>query len=179
MIFYEDTLSEQLRIETAIKKYGYAPEHNFWWYQCQAEEGSKNIFAESKDGSGLFNIEEKNKKGCTVFSSPIAGPANRIPVIIEYLTSIFQSGKIEKVTLELEDELYKNFSVQTRLQDYRDVKEKFNHIVSLGMFEHVGYKNYRAYNYRPLQKSQNRAHNSTNGHPNISSGQIDAVANRL
>ena len=35
--------------------------------------------------------------------------------------------------------------VETRLQDYRDVDEKFDHIVSLGMFEHVGYKNYRTY----------------------------------
>lgn len=35
--------------------------------------------------------------------------------------------------------------VEIRLQDYRDVDEKFDHIVSLGMFEHVGYKNYRTY----------------------------------
>lgn len=35
--------------------------------------------------------------------------------------------------------------VEIRLQDYRDVNEKFDHIISLGMFEHVGYKNYRAY----------------------------------
>lgn len=32
--------------------------------------------------------------------------------------------------------------VEIRLQDYRDVKEKFDRIVSVGMFEHVGYKNY-------------------------------------
>ena len=36
--------------------------------------------------------------------------------------------------------------VELRYQDYRDIKnEKFDHIVSLGMFEHVGYKNYRTY----------------------------------
>ena len=43
---------------------------------------------------------------------------------------------------ELADKLYKNLSVETRLQDYRDISEKFNHIVSLGMFEHVGVRNY-------------------------------------
>ena len=32
--------------------------------------------------------------------------------------------------------------VEIRLQDYRDVNEKFDRIVSLGMFEHVGPKNY-------------------------------------
>ncbi|MEK7579435.1 MAG: cyclopropane fatty acyl phospholipid synthase [Patescibacteria group bacterium] len=35
--------------------------------------------------------------------------------------------------------------IETRLQDYHDVTEHFSHVVSLGMFEHVGYKNYRAY----------------------------------
>ncbi len=31
------------------------------------------------------------------------------------------------------------------MRDYRDEYEQFDHIVSIGMFEHVGYKNYRAY----------------------------------
>jgi cyclopropane-fatty-acyl-phospholipid synthase len=35
--------------------------------------------------------------------------------------------------------------VELRLQDYRDLDEKFDHIVSVGMFEHVGYKNYRTF----------------------------------
>lgn len=35
--------------------------------------------------------------------------------------------------------------VEIRLQDYRDLNEKFDHIVSVGMFEHVGYKNYRTF----------------------------------
>lgn len=35
--------------------------------------------------------------------------------------------------------------VEIRVQDYREVNEQFDHIVSLGMFEHVGVKNYRTY----------------------------------
>ena len=35
--------------------------------------------------------------------------------------------------------------IELRFQDYRDINEKFDHVVSLGMFEHVGYKNYRTY----------------------------------
>lgn len=35
--------------------------------------------------------------------------------------------------------------VEIRLQDYRDVEGRFDHIVSVGMFEHVGYKNYRTF----------------------------------
>jgi cyclopropane-fatty-acyl-phospholipid synthase len=35
--------------------------------------------------------------------------------------------------------------VEIRLQDYRDLHEPFDRIVSIGMFEHVGYKNYRTF----------------------------------
>jgi cyclopropane-fatty-acyl-phospholipid synthase len=35
--------------------------------------------------------------------------------------------------------------VEIRVEDYRDTKGQFDHIVSLGMFEHVGPKNYRVY----------------------------------
>lgn len=52
---------------------------------------------------------------------------------------------VSKRQKELADVLYKNFPVETRLQDYRDIKEKFDHVVSVGMFEHVGRKNYRTF----------------------------------
>jgi len=39
----------------------------------------------------------------------------------------------------------KNLPIEIRFQDYRDVNETFDRVVSLGMFEHVGYKNYHVY----------------------------------
>lgn len=39
----------------------------------------------------------------------------------------------------------KGLPIEIRLQDYRDVNEQFDHIVSVGMFEHVGSKNYHTY----------------------------------
>jgi cyclopropane-fatty-acyl-phospholipid synthase len=35
--------------------------------------------------------------------------------------------------------------VDIRLQDYRDLNDQFDRIVSVGMFEHVGPKNYDTY----------------------------------
>ncbi len=52
---------------------------------------------------------------------------------------------ISEEQAKLGRELTKGLSVEIRVQDYRDVDEKFDHIVSIGMFEHVGYKNYRAF----------------------------------
>ncbi len=52
---------------------------------------------------------------------------------------------VSKEQSKLAAELCKGLPVEIRLQDYRDVNEKFDRIVSIGMFEHVGYKNYRKY----------------------------------
>ncbi len=35
--------------------------------------------------------------------------------------------------------------MKLQFKDYRDITGEYDHIVSLGMFEHVGYKNYRTY----------------------------------
>ena len=43
------------------------------------------------------------------------------------------------------EELNSDLPVEIRLQDYRDLSGEYDHIVSIGMFEHVGYRNYRTY----------------------------------
>ena len=52
---------------------------------------------------------------------------------------------VSKEQVELAKQLCKGLNVDIRLQDYRDLKEKFDSVVSVGMIEHVGYKNYREY----------------------------------
>jgi cyclopropane-fatty-acyl-phospholipid synthase len=46
---------------------------------------------------------------------------------------------------ELAQKVCGGLPVDIRLQDYRDVPGTYDRVVSLGMFEHVGYKNYRTY----------------------------------
>lgn len=42
-------------------------------------------------------------------------------------------------------ELCRGLPIDIRLQDYRDIEETFDRILSIGMFEHVGHKNYRTF----------------------------------
>lgn len=54
------------------------------------------------------------------------------------------------ITISREQETWarehcKGLPVDIRLQDYREVGETFDRIVSVGMVEHVGFKNYRRY----------------------------------
>ena len=52
---------------------------------------------------------------------------------------------VSKEQQKLARELCAGFDVNILLMDYRDLNEQFDKIVSIGMFEHVGYKNYRTY----------------------------------
>jgi cyclopropane-fatty-acyl-phospholipid synthase len=57
------------------------------------------------------------------------------------VTGITVSREQERLAREFN----RGLPVEIRYQDFREVKEVFDHIVSIGMFEHVGYKNYREY----------------------------------
>lgn len=52
---------------------------------------------------------------------------------------------ISREQLALARELCKGLPIELRFQDYRDIDEKFDRIVSIGQMEHVGPKNYRNY----------------------------------
>lgn len=52
---------------------------------------------------------------------------------------------VSKEQAALANERAKGLPIETRLQDYQALEGQFDRIVSVGMFEHVGYKNYRAY----------------------------------
>src|SRR3989344_1594740 len=55
---------------------------------------------------------------------------------------------VSKEQVSLAQKLCKRLPIEIRLQDYKDLlksHEKFDYIVSLGMFEHVGYKNYKTF----------------------------------
>ena len=46
---------------------------------------------------------------------------------------------------KLATEKCQGLPVEIKVQDYRSLSGKFDRIISIGMFEHVGYKNYREY----------------------------------
>jgi len=52
---------------------------------------------------------------------------------------------VSREQVELARTLCKGLSVEIKLQDYRDVSSQFDRVVSVGMIEHVGYKNYRTF----------------------------------
>ncbi len=52
---------------------------------------------------------------------------------------------ISEKQAEFAQEACKDLPVEIRLQDYREIQGQFDAILSIGFFEHVGYKNYNTY----------------------------------
>jgi len=52
---------------------------------------------------------------------------------------------ISKEQVALGNELCQGLPVELRLQDYREVEGQFDAVISIGVMEHVGYKNYHTY----------------------------------
>lgn len=52
---------------------------------------------------------------------------------------------VSKEQVALGNELCKGLPVELRLQDYREVDGTYDAVISIGVMEHVGYKNYRTY----------------------------------
>lgn len=55
---------------------------------------------------------------------------------------------VSKEQAKYANERYADYPIETKVQDYRTVEGEFDHVVSVGMFEHVGYKNYREYMHK-------------------------------
>ncbi len=52
---------------------------------------------------------------------------------------------LSKQQRTLGEQLCEGLPIEFRLQDYRDLNERYDHIVSIGMFEHVGPANYDSF----------------------------------
>ncbi len=52
---------------------------------------------------------------------------------------------VSKEQVELGNRMCKDLPVEIRLEDYRNVSGKYDRVISIGIMEHVGYKNHRNY----------------------------------
>jgi len=52
---------------------------------------------------------------------------------------------VSKEQVALATEMSRGLPVEIRLQDYRDVEGEYDRVISIGVMEHVGVKNYRTY----------------------------------
>jgi cyclopropane-fatty-acyl-phospholipid synthase len=70
-------------------------------------------------------------------------------VLAKYMATKFKVNvvgiTVSKNQFRFAKKLCEKLPVTIQLQDYRDLQGKFDRVVSVGMFEHVGFKNYSQY----------------------------------
>jgi len=88
------------RIEKALKKFGYAPEHLLNWFRIYSNEKEKRYFAFWPDGTALFL--NKDGKEWVIFSEPIAPADLGGKRVAEFAKFALKDPKIKKVWVEAE-----------------------------------------------------------------------------
>ena len=104
MKFYEDTVAERSRIEAAIKRWGYAAEHNYSWYQYYQhyyQPPQRNIFVETDLGALFVAYNEKDQEYFVVFD-PLAAPEHRVPLLAKYIDWVFRETPAKKIWFQLD-----------------------------------------------------------------------------
>ena len=102
--FFEDTKAAQPHIQEMIKKFGWAPEHNYFWYQYWQhyyDPPQQNIFVKNDHG-GLFTAYDKKDSAYYVDFDPMGQPEHRVELLVEYITWIFSNTAAAKIWFQLE-----------------------------------------------------------------------------
>ncbi len=113
-------------------------------YSCAYWKNARNLDEAQEDKLALICKKLKIKPGMTVLDIGCGWGS-----LAKYIAEKFQA-KVTGITVsekqvKLAREMCEGLDVEIRYQDYRDLTDKYDSIVSVGMFEHVGYKNYREF----------------------------------
>lgn len=113
-------------------------------YTCGFWQGTKNLAQAQEAKLDLVCKKIGLKKGDKVLDIG-CGFGSFCKFAAEKYGAITTGITLSKEQKKYADESCKGLPVEIRIQDYRDLHEQFDHIVSIGMFEAVGLKNFREY----------------------------------
>jgi cyclopropane-fatty-acyl-phospholipid synthase len=113
-------------------------------YSCGYWKNAKSLDKSQEDKLDLICKKLKLKPGTAVLDIG-CGWGSLAKYAVEKFQSKVTGITVSKEQVRLAGEMCQGLDVEIRYQDYRDLTEKFDSIVSVGMFEHVGYKNYREF----------------------------------
>ncbi|RWS17405.1 cyclopropane-fatty-acyl-phospholipid synthase-like protein [Dinothrombium tinctorium] len=113
-------------------------------YSCGYWRNASNLNQAQIDKMELISRKLKLKPGMKVLDIGCGWGG-----LCKYMAENYKVSVVG-CTVSLEQATYakklcSDFDIDIRLVDYRDINEKFDRIVSVGMFEHVGEKNYRVF----------------------------------
>ena len=113
-------------------------------YSCGYWKNAKTLQAAQEAKYDLICRKLHLKKGMTVLDIGCGWGGFAIYAAKNYGVKVV-GVTLAKEQVKLAKERCKKLPIKIELKDYRDVKGTFDRIVSIGMFEHVGVKNYKKF----------------------------------
>lgn len=117
---------------------------NLMTYSCGYWKGCDNLDDAQKGKYDLIARKLQLEKGMRVLDIGCGWGGFAKFIAENYAVSVVGITLSEKQA-SFAREATKGLPVEIRVQDYRDLNETFDRIVEIGMFEHVGPKNYRGF----------------------------------
>jgi cyclopropane-fatty-acyl-phospholipid synthase len=113
-------------------------------YTCAYWENARTLNEAEEDKLELVCQKLELKRGMTVLELGCGWGSFAKYAAERYDVSVL-GVNIAEEQVKLGRELCKGLPVDLRVQDYREVKGLFDRVVSIGIMEHIGPKNYRTY----------------------------------
>lgn len=113
-------------------------------YTCAYWKGAKDLNSAQEKKLELICKKIELEKGMTILDLGCGFGAFAKYAAEKYDARV-TGVTISQEQLKLGRELCKGLPVELELTDYRKVKGKFDRVISIGIMEHIGYKNYRTY----------------------------------
>ena len=113
-------------------------------YTCAYWKNAQNLDEAQEDKLDMVCKKINLKQGMTVLELG-CGWGSFAKYAAEKYGAHVVGINISREQVQLGRELCRGLPVELRLQDYREVDGKYDAVISIGIFEHLGYKNYRTY----------------------------------
>lgn len=104
MEIYDDIVKSKRRIASAISKYGFSPDHNYYNYLYLQNADKKCVFFDFGHSRGVVAFHSKKNNVWRVTNGVFAPQKERLGIFLDFLNHIFKEKKPKKVFVEFSEE---------------------------------------------------------------------------